>query len=149
MADPNNPQTAKRIADGKSLGGHPCKYDSPEALQEAVDAYFVKAKEGEEVPTACGLALGLGYADRQSLTDLKEMSSEFSFVIRKAYTRLAKIREEGLYIKGRPTGDIFWLKNHGWIDEKHLAHSGQINTNPEPTEAEWEEFERRRSESRG
>ena len=43
----------------------------------------------------------------------------YSNTIKKAITKIEKFAEEQLY-KGKPTGAIFWLKNHGWMDQHKL-----------------------------
>ena len=47
----------------KHPGGRPRKYDTPEQMQVAIDAYFDEPK----LHTVCGLALHLGFAQRKSL----------------------------------------------------------------------------------
>lgn len=48
MADPNNPQTAKRRAQGKSLGGRPTKY-KPEYCQEIINFFDIDPSTEVEV----------------------------------------------------------------------------------------------------
>lgn len=114
------------------------KYKTVKELEDAIDAYFETCKDelvynndGEVAtdksgnpifiphpPTVAGLALYLGFADRQSIYDYKGLE-EFSCTIKNAITRIEEYAEQHLYI-GRATGAIFWLKNHGWKDETKI-----------------------------
>jgi hypothetical protein len=130
-----------------NTGGRPPFFASAEELQARVDDYFVWVlgesheetrvktdKEGNEeeytisiwdrVPepiTITGLALHLGFADRQSLNDY-EAKVEFSFIIKKARLRVENAYEKALYMKS-PTGAIFALKNMGWKDKQEHDHT--------------------------
>lgn len=100
----------------KNRVGRPSKYNSPEEMQAAIDAYFDKA----EAPTMAGLALELGFQDRRSLSDYAEKDN-FLPVIKRARTRLEEFHERNLLGKN-PTGSIFWLKNHsGYRDRQELT----------------------------
>lgn len=114
------------------------KYKTVKELEDAIDAYFETCKDelvynndGEVAtdksgnpifiphpPTVAGLALYLGFADRQSIYDYKGLEG-FSCTIKNAITRIEEYAEQHLYI-GRATGAIFWLKNHGWKDETKI-----------------------------
>ena len=60
--------------------GRPKIYDNPEELQDAVDLYFEETSPTEV--TITGLALFLGFADRQSLYDY-EKNDQFSCIIKR------------------------------------------------------------------
>lgn len=116
--------------------GRPLKYKTEKELKEAIDAYFDKCQDelvynedGEVVtdktgspviiphpPTISGLAIALGFEDRQSIYDYKERPA-FSCIIKNAIMRIEDYAEQHLYI-GKATGAIFWLKNHGWKDKQ-------------------------------
>ena len=120
------------------------KFETPEELEAEIDKYFekcqdkvLKDEEGNVVtdksgnpiiiqnpPTVNGLALHLGFADRQSIYDYKEREA-FSCTIKRAIMRIANYAEQHLYI-GKATGAIFWLKNHGWADKKELDGSFDV-----------------------
>lgn len=104
--------------------GQPAKYATPEALDKAIKAYFDDPKL--TVPTTAGLALHLGYCDRNSLYDNSERSPEFSRTIKSAILRIMKYHEEKLSSGDKCTGSIFWLKNHDWHDRQEFQHSGDI-----------------------
>lgn len=109
--------------------GRPAKYKTPEELQEAINTYFesganeriVHAANSEyrvKAYSVTGLALFLGFNDRQSIYDYKNRSDDFSCIIKKAITRIAQYYEENLTFGKSPTGAIYWLNVHGWNDNK-------------------------------
>ncbi len=125
--------------------GRPAKFETPEELEAAIDTYFEGCQaeplvfEGEmlrdakgnpvmnnKVPTTAGLALHLGFADRQSLYDQKGRSEEFSCIIKRAITAIEVRHEESMLTSSSPTGSIFWLKNHKWADKQEVEHSGDM-----------------------
>jgi hypothetical protein len=93
----------------------PRVYDSAEDLEAAIDKYFAEAKESGEKVTMSGLAIALGFADRQSLYDY-EKNEQFSCTIKKALLRVENAYEQALY-KQNVAGPIFALKNMGWKDK--------------------------------
>ena len=121
--------------------GRPAKYSTIKKLQIKINKYFknevginiekdkngvvLKDIDGKVIysvrpPTVAGLSLYLGFCNRSSMYDYKdkkqgETGKEFSNTIKKAITRIEQFAEEQLYA-GKPTGAIFWLKNHGWMD---------------------------------
>ena len=90
-------------------------YNTPEELSAAVDKYF----EDNDVLAITGLALALGFADRQSLYDYEKYDG-YSCIIKKARTRVELSYELGLRTQS-PTGSIFALKNMGWTDKKEIV----------------------------
>lgn len=118
--------------------GRPAMFRTPEAMQAKIDEYFnsqvgqfplldrdgkqVYTKAGiplfeEEPPTVAGLALFLGFSDRTSFYEYKTRPA-FSDTVKRAITRIEQYAERGVMIKDKPTGNIFWLKNHGWKAEE-------------------------------
>jgi len=116
--------------------GRPPFYSNVEDLQSAIDSYFEKHTgieyddNGDLIavnpPTVSGLALFLGFSDRQSIYDYKGKEA-FSCTIKKAITKIEEFAESQLFNAKTPTGAIFWLKNHGWSDKHEVEHSGEIN----------------------
>ena len=119
--------------------GNP-KYKTASEMQKAVDAYFksrrpepVLDSDGKQVttkdgpvykmrpPTVTGLALYLGFKDKISFYEQEKRDDKFAEVCTKARTRLEEFHEENLSIRDRCTGDIFWMKNHGWTDERVIS----------------------------
>lgn len=130
--------TRKAATDGtaKRPVGRPAMFQTPEEMQVQIDAYFascmptflridgnvVPDKNGNPIveynpPTITGLALYLGFEDRQSLYDYAS-KKEFSCTVKKAIARMENYAERELFNNPKPTGAIFWLKNHGWKAEE-------------------------------
>lgn len=130
--------TRKAATDGtaKRPVGRPAMFQTPEEMQVQIDAYFasceptflridgnvVPDKNGNPIveynpPTITGLVLYLGFEDRQSLYDYAT-KKEFSCTVKKAIARMENYAERELFNNPKPTGAIFWLKNHGWKAEE-------------------------------
>lgn len=126
----------RKREDGKFDTGRPQKYSSETELQDKIDEYFetqcktipitdesghpLMTNKGFPVvelnpPTIAGLSLYLGFASRQSMYDYLKRNDGFSYIIKKAITRIEEYAEKQL-TSGSATGAIFWLKNHGWCD---------------------------------
>lgn len=99
--------------------GRPPKYETPEELEQAVEEYFA---ENPDYPTQSGLALALGFADRQSLYDYKA-KDKFSCTIKRALQRIDEKHERRLY-ENANSGSIFYLKNRGWSDSLDVTSKG-------------------------
>lgn len=118
--------------------GRPAYYETAELLQEGIDGYFNHIK-GEKIQsvledgtimenwirmpepaTITGLALFLGFNDRQSLYDY-QAKEEFSCIVKKART-LVECEYEKRLAGQSPTGAIFALKNMGWKDKQEVEH---------------------------
>lgn len=110
--------------------GRPPKWNSPEELQELIDAYFLSLQDDEgnyiKPPTITGLALALG-TTRNTLVDYEE-KDEFLRTVKDAKTRCEQWVEENAMIgKANSTFSIFNLKNnYGWRDktEQDLTTGG-------------------------
>lgn len=121
-------------------------YPTVTDLENKISEYFndcpdkrmikIRDSEGAEYhdyvpcPTVTGLALFLGFCDRQSMYDYQE-KPEFSCTIKRARTFIENEYEKMLH-NGQCTGAIFALKNMGWKDktEQEITGSGvQINFN--------------------
>ena len=96
-------------------GGRPPIFDSPEEMERLIDEYFATA---EKPFTMCGLALALGFVDRQSLYDYAK-KKEFSCTIKKGMLKLENEYEKKTH-STTPTGSIFVLKNMGWSDKHEV-----------------------------
>jgi hypothetical protein len=101
-------------------------YSNPDDLQLMIDAYFdsikpvtIKAKGGDfsYTPfTISGLALFCGFCSRQSFYDM-EKEKTYSYIINNAKLRMTNHIESSLQNGVSTYGNVFWLKNHGWIDK--------------------------------
>lgn len=101
--------------------GRPLLFDTPEALQEAIDGYIQTAVK----PTLAGLAYHLDI-DRHTLYNYKERP-EFFHVIKKATDFVESKYEERLIYNNNPAGVIFALKNMGWSDKQEIDQKTQLS----------------------
>ena len=141
-----------------NLAGHPPKYKTPQEMADKVIEYFDNCQpkvimyengEGEKIvatdkngepvyekakpPTKSGLALYLGFLDRQSLYDYGKRK-QFSCIIKRIKLMLSEHHEEGLD-KEKCTGHIFWLKCAGWND--HTDEGDEQTDNKIVIEIDW------------
>jgi DNA-packaging protein gp3 len=111
-------------------GGRPPFYETVDDLENAIEGYFLTLekvdKDGNPLPskppTVAGLAYALGYADRSSLYSQTGRGEEFSYILKKTILYIESFHETALYEASHPTGSIFWLKNHGWMDKQPEGH---------------------------
>jgi len=126
----------------KHPGGRPRKYQSVEAMQTAIEAYFAKCDERTAVVVAKdhlitiskpepytiqGLTVALGLT-REGMCDY-EARPEFADTVKAAKQRCEadKVRHM-LDGDGYGPGYIFDLKNnHGWKDQQQIEHSGAVH----------------------
>lgn len=102
--------------ENKHAGGRPPIFETPDKLEAACKEY-IAGNPGKL--TVTGLAMWLGFCDRQSLYDY-EKKQEFSCIIKAA--RLAVENDYELALKSTTcTGAIFALKNMGWKDKTETA----------------------------
>ena len=109
--------------------GKPRKWEKPEELIEVLNKYF------EETPveelTVTGLALATG-TSRQLLIDYQKRP-EFKDVVNEAKLIIENAYEISLRKYGR-SGDIFALKNFGWVDKQEMEQYGKDGG---PIENKW------------
>ena len=96
-------------------GGRPLKFKNAEELEKKINKYF--AETPEEEWTITGLAIALD-CDRKTIQNYKE-KDEFFHTIKNAYLKVEYSYEKSLRKNGR-TGDIFALKNFGWVDRQEI-----------------------------
>ena len=125
--------------------GRPAHFDTPEQLEQYADEYFATCKPsflmvngkvaldkaGQPIveinpPTVTGLALYLGFESRQSLYDYLKKPA-FSYTIKKIISRIEDFAEHQLFANAKPTGAIFWLKNHGWKAEEETKQDVNVS----------------------
>jgi hypothetical protein len=119
-------------------GGAPAHYETVEELIQACEAYFQQCHENGEDLTITGLALGLGFASRQSLYDY-EKTEKFSYIIKRAKLLVEHGYELDLR-SDHPTGAIFALKNMGWRDKHVLEHIDETDDYDDKSEEELDEL---------
>ena len=126
----------------KNKTGRPPKYNSKEEIQEKIDKYFKECdgkvlensknepifdKNGMPIivpgrpPTITGLALALGFSNRQSLLNYQG-KREFFDTITRAKARVEQYAEERLFDKDGANGAKFSLANNfsGWKEKTQL-----------------------------
>lgn len=106
--------------------GRPRLYQSPEAFDAKVDAYYHSCKETGEPITWTGLALYLGFSSRQSIDEYQEYDG-FSDSVKRAKL-LVEWAYEKRVLGANAAGPIFVLKNMGWSDKQELSHSSPDGT---------------------
>lgn len=106
-------------------GGAPVKWETPELMQEAINAYYADCELKERPLTVTGLAYALDLT-RKGLIDYANKNDEFGNTIKRAKLLVEKFNEERLYGTGQVTGTIFNLKNNfGWKDAQDVNVGGQ------------------------
>lgn len=98
------------------------KFQSPEALQAQVDAYFAERLASDKPISITGLALALD-TTRETLCNYGERD-EFTDTVRRAKMFVEQFYEERLPF-ANATGPIFALKNFGWKDSQDMNLGGQ------------------------
>jgi hypothetical protein len=109
--------------------GRPPKYETPEEMQEIIDAYFegdAYMGEGDAkvfAPTVSGLALALDMST-EALRNYQD-KDEFLATIKKAKQKVEVALEQRLHGQA-VTGTIFNLKNNfGWKDKTEQELTGK------------------------
>ncbi len=117
----------QRDGDHRPGRDRPRKYETPEAMQLAIDRYFLAA----ERPTMSGLALELGFTSREALRNYEGYSQEFADTVKRARLRMEVYYEEKLLDKDfNVSGAIFALKNLGWTDRPKAEDEGPVDIAP-------------------
>ena len=106
--------------------GRPPFIRSSKQMLKLSEEYFKKCDEANLPYTCSGLALYLGFADRQSLIYYGKKERFYS-AVKKAKSIIQARLEQLLYTPGRPTaGIIFSLKNNfGWKDIQEVHGTQQ------------------------
>jgi hypothetical protein len=104
----------------KKFRGRPCFFSDPSELQVLIEDYF--AKTPQEELTITGLCISLGIT-RATLGEYLAKPA-FSDLLKQAKEKVQNAYERDLRRAGR-SGDIFALKNFGWVDKQdHDITSG-------------------------
>ena len=106
------------------LGGRPPLYETHEAFETAVDAYFADCKVESRPFTMSGLANALGMS-RVTLMQYEHRDPRFTNTVKRARAKVEQQLEEGLLTRERQVaGHIFNLKNNfGWKDVQEVEHT--------------------------
>lgn len=130
--------------------GRPKKYNSPEEMQKVIDQYFRDCKGdilkdysgkpiinkhgdviiiGEKPPTVTGLAIALGFTNRQSLINYQNQD-EFFDTITRAKMVCQDYAETRLYDRDGVNGAKFSLQNNfGWKERSETDVNANVNGN--------------------
>lgn len=103
---------------GRDSGFLP-KFQTAEAMEEAIETYFKYVEEHERPPTMAGLALALGFKSVTTLKNYEKRGEDYAYIIEVARTRIEDWKNT-LLLRAEKTvnGIIFDLKNnHGWADK--------------------------------
>lgn len=101
------------------IGGRPLKFESPEILQEKIDAYFEKIKKNNDIPTVTELAYELG-TSRKILVEYQGRI-EYCNAINRAKAKIEIFWEKSLLTPKVTAGVAFNLKNNfGWKDKTEV-----------------------------
>ena len=133
------------VEDG-AKGGRPRYYETPEALQAGIDAYFDGQKDeyflddkGEPIIvkgqplikrrnpiTLNGLIYFLGFATRDAFDEYAKRDG-YSNIVTRAKLRIAS-SYEGMFQDPalKPQGPIFILSNMGMKNNQSIEHSGSV-----------------------
>ena len=111
------------------MGRHPAlleRFGTPEAVTQALDAYFTHQDTEERPYTFSGICRALGFDSaptlwRYATSDDGSERGEFRQAIKAALVRVDERYEEQL-ATGKPVGGIFGLKNRGWTDQTQVTH---------------------------
>lgn len=119
--------------------GQPPKFETPEQMQAAIDAYFEKCdnhtaeivRGGRKITvkaplpyTMTGLAIALGFESRSSLVNYKRRG-KFLNTIRASRLRVEEaVEQKMLTSQGVVAGVIFNAKNNfGWVDRTEVDNT--------------------------
>lgn len=116
--------------------GRPLKIDNAKELEKLVNEYFDKTEE--QKITITGLCLYLGLTKETFYEYARR--PEYKQILDRARLMVENSYEMSLRENGR-TGDIFALKNFGWVDRQEVENTGAsrvtiINSLPKEDEDE-------------
>lgn len=101
----------------------PLKFKTVEELQKKIDDYFESCNEEFEPITITGLALALD-TSRETICNYEEKAEYFD-TIKRAKLRVQHAYEKRLVKRGNG-GDIFALKNFGWVDKTEVDNTLKV-----------------------
>jgi hypothetical protein len=104
--------------------GRPLKIETPEQMAKIINNYFENTAENKITITGLCLALGLDkstFYDYEKREGYKEIVNRARLIVENSYE--ISLRENGR------TGDIFALKNFGWVDkqEQEITETKRYN----------------------
>lgn len=118
--------TVRRKEHGYFAGSEPL-YSDPAIMRVNIQNYIDGCAKANPPEPVCitGLALYLGFCDRQSLYDYQKRPA-FESTIKWGRTLVENSYEKRLD-NGYPTGAIFALKQMGWSDRQDINMTGSVD----------------------
>lgn len=110
---------------------NPDKKEDINRVAELCKSYFSTLKETQP-PTITGLTLHLGFENKSTLYDYAK-KEEFSNPIKKVLTAIEQYHEEATAGGDKCVGNIFVLKNFGWVDSVKTDITTNGKDLPTPT----------------
>lgn len=99
------------------------KYSNAEDLEKACNSYFEKCEAEGIRPIVTGLALHLGFMEKKSIYNYRDLQDDRSHPIKKSLMKIESYLESALTNPKLATaGVIFALKNCGWTDKQTIEH---------------------------
>lgn len=116
--------------------GRPLKIESPEQMEKILNEYFSTTEEKKITITGICLALDLDKSNFYAY----EKREGYENIVKRARMIVENSYEISLRENGR-TGDIFALKNFGWVDKQEIENNNQgkitiVNSLPKDDEDE-------------
>jgi hypothetical protein len=121
-------EVAKQLKRVKKLG-RPRKYETPEALDLAIDAYIAECVAEEEPILKTGMLLYLGFVEENAIDQLAKRHPSFEGPVKRARKLVENAYERRLATAtagGASVGAMFALKNMGWMDERSIKFQGVL-----------------------
>lgn len=108
--------------------GRPPRFETPEQMEDAIEAYYADCKDRGVPLTMTGLTLAIGFESRSSLVDYQARDEKFSHTIKRARLKVElSVEERMLSSTGVVAGIIFNAKNNfGWRDRSEIDQSGEV-----------------------
>lgn len=116
--------------------GRPLKIETPEQMEQILNEYFSTTEENKITITGICLALDL---DKKNFYEYGKRKG-YEDIVKRARMIVENSYEISLRENGR-TGDIFALKNFGWVDKQEIESNNQgkitiVNSLPKDDEDE-------------
>lgn len=116
--------------------GRPLKIESPEQMEKILNEYFSTTEENKITITGICLALDL---DKSNFYEYEKRDG-YRDIVKRARMIVENSYEISLRKNGR-TGDIFALKNFGWVDKQEIESNNHgkitiVNSLPKDDEDE-------------
>lgn len=116
------------------LNINPPKYDSPEQMREKLTEYFDECDKKQAIPSIAGMALFLGFADKQSIYDYEKRKVDrdtgYACLLKKARLVIESVLNDSTMSKSSATGAIFRLKCNYGYKETQVVENKEYEIKP-------------------